>query len=100
MQGEGEGDRPCKAGLGCEGVGEKRWGDGSKEGRGCPVLVLLHNLAPLPPPPPLLGPPQVCLLNYRRDGSPFWNQFSMHPIRNAAGRVAHYLGIQVRLCAV
>lgn len=36
----------------------------------------------------------VCLLNFRKDGSPFWNAFSLSPIKNAAGLVEYYIGIQ------
>jgi hypothetical protein len=36
----------------------------------------------------------VCLLNYRKDGTPFWNQFYMSPIRDDQGIVTHYVGIQ------
>ena len=36
----------------------------------------------------------VELLNYRKDGKPFWNGLSISPIRDAAGRVTHYLGVQ------
>ncbi|HJL14757.1 MAG TPA: PAS domain S-box protein [Sandaracinaceae bacterium LLY-WYZ-13_1] len=35
------------------------------------------------------------LLNYRRDGSTFWNELSLLPIRNADGELTHYLGLQV-----
>ncbi len=40
----------------------------------------------------------VCLLNYRRDGSTFWNQFYLAPIRDAHG-VAMYVGIQCDVSA-
>ena len=36
----------------------------------------------------------VDLLNYRRDGSPFWNRLSLRPVHNAAGLLTHYVGIQ------
>ena len=39
---------------------------------------------------------QVCLLNYRKDGSPFWNQFYMAPVMDSEGLVEHYIGIQAR----
>ncbi len=39
-------------------------------------------------------PCTVELLNYRKDGKPFWNGLSISPIRDAAGRVTHYLGVQ------
>lgn len=34
------------------------------------------------------------VLNYRKDGTPFWNQMSIAPIRNPAGEVTHFVGIQ------
>lgn len=34
------------------------------------------------------------LLNYRRDGSPFWNQVVASPVRDADGRITHHVGIQ------
>lgn len=36
----------------------------------------------------------VEVLNYRRDGTPFWNRLSISPLRNAAGEVTHFIGIQ------
>ena len=37
---------------------------------------------------------QVCLLNYRKDGTPFYNQFYLSPITDDEGVVTHYLGVQ------
>lgn len=37
---------------------------------------------------------QVTLLNYRKDGSPFWNLFSIAPVFGQEGRCTHYVGIQ------
>jgi len=34
------------------------------------------------------------LLNYRKDGLPFWNQVTMSPIHDAAGEVTHVVGVQ------
>jgi len=34
------------------------------------------------------------VVNYRADGSPFWNRVRLNPIENDAGRVTHYLGFQ------
>lgn len=34
------------------------------------------------------------ILNYRKDGSPFWNRLSLTPIQDAAGMVTHFIGIQ------
>jgi len=32
--------------------------------------------------------------NYRKDGSMFWNQLRISPVRDDAGEVTHYIGIQ------
>jgi two-component system, NtrC family, sensor kinase len=37
----------------------------------------------------------VTLQNYRKDGTPFWNQLTISPIFDAQQQVTHYLGIQV-----
>eukprot|EP00953_Heterococcus_sp_UTEX-ZZ885_P041886 21335-Heterococcus_DN1.PRE.1 len=36
----------------------------------------------------------VCLLNYRKDGTTFVNQFFLCPLRDATGTVVYYLGVQ------
>jgi PAS domain S-box-containing protein len=36
---------------------------------------------------------RVVLRNYRKDGSLFWNEFSISPVRNAAGHLTHYIGV-------
>lgn len=36
----------------------------------------------------------VELLNYRKDGSEFWNRLSITPIANSAGEVTHFIGVQ------
>jgi hypothetical protein len=36
----------------------------------------------------------VCLLNYRADGTPFWNQFFVAPLRDLNGSVVYYVGAQ------
>jgi PAS domain S-box-containing protein len=36
----------------------------------------------------------VCLLNYRADGSPFWNQFFVASLRDAENNVVNYVGVQ------
>ncbi|WP_163559544.1 EAL domain-containing protein [Halomonas sp. NO4] len=36
----------------------------------------------------------VTLLNYRKDGTPFWNNLFLAPVRDAAGAVSHFVGIQ------
>ena len=37
---------------------------------------------------------QVTLLNYRKDGTPFWNLFSIAPVWDLEGRCTHFVGIQ------
>jgi PAS domain S-box-containing protein len=36
----------------------------------------------------------VEILNYKKDGTPFWNALSITPIRNDSGQVTNYIGIQ------
>ncbi|MBB3182832.1 diguanylate cyclase (GGDEF)-like protein/PAS domain S-box-containing protein [Halomonas fontilapidosi] len=36
----------------------------------------------------------VTLCNYRKDGTPFWNDLFIAPVRDEEGRVSHYVGIQ------
>lgn len=36
----------------------------------------------------------VELLNYRKDGTPFWNRLSITPIRDNDGAVTHFIGVQ------
>lgn len=36
----------------------------------------------------------VTLLNYRADGTPFWNELSIAPERDASGRIVRWLGVQ------
>ena len=37
----------------------------------------------------------VRLLNYRKDGTPFWNMLSIAPINDADGVLRFYIGVQV-----
>lgn len=39
-------------------------------------------------------PITVDLLNYRRDGTPFWNQLAVAPVRDAGGRLTAFLALQ------
>ena len=36
----------------------------------------------------------VELLNYRKDGSTFWNELSLAPVADATGRPTHFVGVQ------
>jgi diguanylate cyclase (GGDEF)-like protein/PAS domain S-box-containing protein len=37
---------------------------------------------------------QRTILNYRKDGTPFWNDVTIDPIFDTYGRVTHYVGVQ------
>lgn len=39
----------------------------------------------------------VCLLNYRVDGMTFWNQFFIAALRDAAGNITNYVGVQCKV---
>ena len=36
----------------------------------------------------------VQLLNYRKDGTPFWNRLSITPVQDSSGVVTHFIGVQ------
>ena len=37
---------------------------------------------------------KVEIFNYRKDGTPFWNQLSITPVRDDQGNTTHFIGIQ------
>jgi PAS domain S-box-containing protein len=37
----------------------------------------------------------VQLRNYRKDGTPFWNELSVSPVFDEQGRLTHYIGVQI-----
>ena len=39
-------------------------------------------------------PITVQLLNYRKDGTPFWNRLSITPVQDHSGVVTHFIGVQ------
>ena len=39
-------------------------------------------------------PIDLVILNYKKDGSPFWNALNIGPLRNPNGEVTHFIGIQ------
>ncbi len=39
-------------------------------------------------------PCTVELLNFRKDGTPFWNELSISPVRDETGRLTHFVGVQ------
>jgi PAS domain S-box-containing protein len=36
----------------------------------------------------------VCLLNYKANGTPFWNQFFVAAIRNSKGQIVNFVSVQ------
>ncbi|MAN59632.1 MAG: hypothetical protein CMC08_07335 [Flavobacteriaceae bacterium] len=40
------------------------------------------------------APCEVELRNYKKDGSLFWNQLTITPIKNGTGTVTHFIGVQ------
>lgn len=34
------------------------------------------------------------ILNYKKDGTPFWNLLSISPLRDKGGRITHFVGVQ------
>ena len=41
----------------------------------------------------------VDILNYRKDGTPFWNRLSITPVRGADGVLTHFVGVQSDITA-
>jgi len=39
-------------------------------------------------------PVQVTLLNYRKDGTTFWNELTVAPVRDEQGEVTHFVAVQ------
>jgi PAS domain S-box-containing protein len=42
---------------------------------------------------------RILVKNYRKDGQPFWNELSASPVRDAAGRVTHFVATQTDVTA-
>ncbi len=42
---------------------------------------------------------QVVLRNYRKDGTAFWNELVMSPVRDDAGTLTHFIGVQADVSA-
>eukprot|EP01034_Spumella_vulgaris_P029243 gene29243-36260_t len=36
----------------------------------------------------------VCLLNYKADGTPFWNQFYLASLKDREGKIVNFMGVQ------
>lgn len=41
----------------------------------------------------------VCLVNYKKDSTPFWNQFFVAPLRGIDGNVVNFVGVQCEVDA-
>ena len=37
---------------------------------------------------------RVVIENYRKDGSPFWNELAIAPVRDDTGRLTHFIGVK------
>lgn len=58
------------------------------------VALCISTCSPLIPPPHLPLPSrQVCILNYKADGKPFWNQFFLSPLCDANDSPIFYVAI-------
>jgi PAS domain S-box-containing protein len=42
---------------------------------------------------------QTLILNYRKDGTEFWNEVTISPVRDMQGEVTHFVGIQTDVTA-
>nr|AML79042.1 putative LOV domain-containing protein [Petalonia fascia] len=40
---------------------------------------------------------RVCLLNYRKNGTAFLNQFNLSPLRDTSGKLAFFIGVQIEV---
>ncbi|CAM9814366.1 unnamed protein product [Scytosiphon promiscuus] len=40
---------------------------------------------------------RVCLLNYRKNGTAFLNQFNLSPLRDTTGKLAFFIGVQIEV---
>jgi PAS domain S-box-containing protein len=57
------------------------------------TVALLHNVI-------ATGEPvQAVIRNYRRDGTPFWNELAIAPVHDEAGQLTHFVGIQTDVTA-
>jgi diguanylate cyclase (GGDEF)-like protein/PAS domain S-box-containing protein/putative nucleotidyltransferase with HDIG domain len=45
-------------------------------------------------------PIQVTLLNYRKDGTTFWNELTVSPVRDDHGNVTHFVAVQTEVTAL
>lgn len=45
------------------------------------------------------APIDLVVLNYKKDGTPFWNALNIGPIHNAQGALTHFIGVQTDVTA-
>jgi diguanylate cyclase (GGDEF)-like protein/PAS domain S-box-containing protein len=45
-------------------------------------------------------PIQITLLNYRKDGSTFWNELTVSPVTDDAGALTHFVAVQTEVSAL
>lgn len=43
---------------------------------------------------------RVVLKNYRKDGSPFWNELTVSPVRDESGQITHFIGLQTDISSL
>lgn len=41
----------------------------------------------------------VCLINYKKDGTPFWNRFFVAPLKGVDGKIVNFVGVQCEVKA-
>lgn len=42
---------------------------------------------------------RALLVNYRKNGTPFWNVVSVYPVKDGSGKLLYYVGTQMDGCA-
>ena len=42
---------------------------------------------------------QTLIQNFKKDGTPFWNEITVAPVRDASGKVTHFIGVQTDVTA-
>lgn len=42
----------------------------------------------------------MTLINYKKDGTQFWNHFFVAPLRGIDGKVTHFVGVQMEISDV
>jgi len=66
------------------------WNTGAERIQGCRAEEIIGC-------PVAIAARQACaveILNYRKDGTPFWNALSVNPVHDEQGQLAYYVGVQ------